>query len=128
MRRVLLDAHVLLWWLAGSSQLGRGTRRILADAETEVFVSAATIWEISIKLELGKLKAPKNIEREVEREGFSKLSITLSHAQLAGSLPPVHRDPFDRMLVAQAQLENFELVSADPVFARYSVRLIRATE
>lgn len=128
MRRVLLDTNVLLWWLAGNSQLGRETRRIVADAETEVFVSAATIWEISIKLELGKLKAPKNMEREVEREGFSKLSITLGHAQLAGSLPPVHRDPFDRMLVAQARLENLELVSADPVFARYSVQLIRATD
>jgi PIN domain nuclease of toxin-antitoxin system len=101
---------------------------IVADAETEVFVSAATIWEISIKLELGKLKVPKNMEREVEREGFSKLAITLTHGQLAGSLPKIHRDPFDRMLVAQAQLEDLELVSADPVFAKYSVRLIRATE
>jgi PIN domain nuclease of toxin-antitoxin system len=100
----------------------------VADAETEVFVSAATIWEISIKLELGKLKAPKNMEREVEREGFSKLAITLTHSQLAGSLPKIHRDPFDRMLVAQTQLEDLELVSADPVFAKYSVRLIRATD
>ena len=128
MRRVLLDTKVLLWWLAGNSQLGRETRTIVADAETEVFVSAATIWEISIKLELGKLKAPKNMEREVEREGFSKLAITLSHGQLAGSLPKIHRDPFDRMLVAQAQLEDLQLVSADPVFAKYSVRLIRATD
>ena len=128
MRRVLLDTSVLLWWLAGNSQLGREARTIVADAETEVFVSAATIWEISIKLELGKLKAPKNMEREVEREGFSKLAITLTHGQLAGSLPKIHRDPFDRMLVAQAQLEDLELVSADPVFAKYSVRLIRATD
>jgi PIN domain nuclease of toxin-antitoxin system len=128
MRRVLLDTNVLLWWLAGNSQLGTETRRTVADAETEVFVSAATIWEISIKLELGKLKAPKNMEREVEREGFSKLAITLTHGQLAGSLPKIHRDPFDRMLVAQAQLEDLELVSADPVFAKYSVRLIRATD
>ena len=127
MRRVLLDTNVLLWWLAGNPQLGREARTIVADAETEVFVSAGTIWEISIKLELGKLKAPKNMEREVEREGFSKLAITLSHGQLAGSLPKIHRDPFDRMLVAQAQLEDLELVSADPVFAKYSVRLIRAT-
>ena len=126
MRRVLLDTNVLLWWLAGNSQLGRETRRIVADAETEVFVSAATIWEISIKLELGKLKAPKNMEREVEREGFSKLAITLGHGQHAGSLPEIHRDFFDRMLVAQAQLENLELISADPIFAKYSVRLIRA--
>jgi PIN domain nuclease of toxin-antitoxin system len=99
MRRVLLDTNVLLWWLAGNSQLGTETRRTVADAETEVFVSAATIWEISIKLELGKLKAPKNMEREVEREGFSKLAITLSHGEVAGSLPKIHRDPFDRMLV-----------------------------
>ena len=128
MRRVLLDTNVLLWWLAGSSKLGREARTIVADAETEVFVSAATIWEISIKLELGKLKAPKNMEREVEREGFSKLAITLTHGQLAGSLPKIHRDPFDRMLVAQAQLEDLELVSADPVFAKYSVRLIQASD
>jgi len=128
MRRVLLDTSVLLWWLAGSSQLGKEARTIVADAETEVFVSAATIWEISIKLELGKLKAPKNMEREVEREGFSKLAITLTHGQLAGSLPKIHRDAFDRMLVAQAQLEDLELVSADPVFAKYSIRLIRAKD
>ena len=128
MRRVLLDANVLLWWLAGNSHLGREARTIVADAGTEVFVSAATIWEISIKLELGKLKAPKNMEREVEREGFSKLAITLTHAQLAGSLPKIHRDPFDRMLVAQVKLEDLELVSADPVFAKYFVRLIRATD
>ena len=128
MRRVLLDTKVLLWWLAGNSHLGREARTIVADAGTEVFVSAATIWEISIKLELGKLKAPKNMEREVEREGFSKLAITLTHAQLAGSLPKIHRDPFDRMLVAQAQLEDLELISSNPVFAKYSVRLISATD
>jgi PIN domain nuclease of toxin-antitoxin system len=67
-------------------------------------------------------------EREVEREGFSKLAITLGHGQHAGSLPEIHRDPFDRMLVAQAQLENLELISADPIFAKYSVRLIRAND
>jgi len=128
MRRVLLDTNVLLWWLGGNPALGRGTRKTVADAETEVFVSAASLWEISIKLELGKLKAPRNMEREVEREGFSKLAITLSHGQHAGSLPTIHRDPFDRMLIAQAQLEDLELVSADPIFAKYSVRLIRATD
>ena len=128
MRRVLLDTNVLLWWLGGNPALGKATRKILADSETEVFVSAATLWEIPIKLELGKLKAPRNMEREVEREGFSKLAITLSHGQHAGSLPTIHRDPFDRMLIAQAQLEDLELVSADPVFAKYSVRLIRATD
>jgi PIN domain nuclease of toxin-antitoxin system len=128
MERVLLDTNVFLWWLGGGSELGRGTRRIISDARNEVFVSAATTWEVSIKRQLGKLKVPRDVEQEVEREGFSKLPISLAHSQHAGFLPTVHRDPFDRMLVAQAQLEDLQLISADTIFAKYAVRLVRATD
>jgi PIN domain nuclease of toxin-antitoxin system len=128
MERVLLDTNVFLWWLGGGSELGRGTRRIISDARNEVFVSAATTWEVSIKRQLGKLKVPRDVEQEVEREGFSKLPISLAHSQHAGFLPAVHRDPFDRMLVAQAQLEDLQLISADTIFAKYAVRLVRATD
>jgi PIN domain nuclease of toxin-antitoxin system len=126
MRRLLLDTNILLWWLTGHRSLREDIVKIIAASESEVFVSAATTWEISIKRHLGKLRAPENIEQEIEREGFSKLPITLLHGQLAGSLPDVHRDPFDRMLVAQAQAEGLELVSSDQIFAKYTVRLIPA--
>jgi PIN domain nuclease of toxin-antitoxin system len=124
MRRLLLDTNVLLWWLAGNRNLKQSVTRIIAAPESEVFVSAATTWEISIKRKLGKIRAPENMEAEILKEGFSPLPITLFHGQLAGSLPDVHRDPFDRMLIAQAQAEGLEVVSGDRIFAQYEVKLV----
>ncbi|MDO3378010.1 type II toxin-antitoxin system VapC family toxin [Geoalkalibacter halelectricus] len=122
MQRFLLDTHVFLWWLADAPELGPHCRELLADQRNEVFVSAATTWEISIKKALGTLDAPEDMDSIVEDEGFAKLPISLYHGQLAGSLPALHRDPFDRMLVAQAQAEGLILMTSDTNIGLYNVR------
>lgn len=122
MQRFLLDSHVLLWWLADADELGSRCRELMADRRNQVFVSAATTWEIAIKMVLGKLEAPPDMDAIVEDEGFSKLAISLYHGQLAGGLPPLHRDPFDRMLIAQAQTEGLILITADDSIRQYTVR------
>ncbi|OQY23974.1 MAG: twitching motility protein PilT [Desulfobacteraceae bacterium 4572_35.2] len=123
MQRFLLDTHTLLWWLADSEQLGNRCREVIGDQRNQVFVSAATTWEISIKMSLGKLAAPEDIDSIVADEGFSKLPISLYHGQLAGHLPAIHRDPFDRMLIAQAQAEGLILLTADEMIAQYQLRV-----
>lgn len=123
MRRFLLDTHVFLWWLNDSPELGPRCRDLIADQRNEVFISAATTWEISIKKTIGKLDAPEDMDSIVEDEGFSKLPISLYHGQLAGSLPILHRDPFDRMLVAQAQAEGLILMTSDANIGLYNVRV-----
>ena len=124
MQRCLLDTHTLLWWLADSPQLGERCRKIMSDRRNQVFVSAATTWEISIRMALGKLEAPEDMDSAVDDEGFTKLPISLYHGQLAGQLPPLHRDPFDRMLIAQAQAEGLILITADENIAQYKLRLL----
>ena len=126
MQRFLLDTHALLWWLADAPQLGKRCKEKICDQRNEVFVSAATTWEISIKMALGKLEAPEDMDSVVEDEGFSKLPISLYHGQLAGQLPDLHRDPFDRMLVAQAQAEGLIVVTADDSIGSYQVRTMDA--
>jgi PIN domain nuclease of toxin-antitoxin system len=126
MRRLLLDTHTLLWWLADDSRLGPHARALIADAGNEAWVSAATAWEISIKKALGKLEAPADIDAIVEEEGFAKLPISFFHGEQAGALPALHRDPFDRMLVAQAQAEGLELLTADEHIAAYGIRTVDA--
>lgn len=123
MQRFLLDTHTLLWWLADSEQLGSRCREVISDQRNQVFVSAATTWEISIKMALGKLEAPEDIDSVVEDEGFSKLPISLYHGQLAGRLPALHRDPFDRMLIAQAQAEGLIFLTADETLSQYQLRI-----
>ncbi|MGE4546127.1 MAG: type II toxin-antitoxin system VapC family toxin [Pedobacter sp.] len=123
MQRFLLDTHVLLWWLDDSPKLGPRCKELIGDQRNEVFVSAATTWEISIKKALGKLEAPEDIDSIVEDEGFSKLPISLYHGQLAGSLPVLHRDPFDRMLIAQAQSDGLILMTSDENIRLYKLRI-----
>ncbi|PKN13198.1 MAG: PIN domain nuclease [Deltaproteobacteria bacterium HGW-Deltaproteobacteria-4] len=123
MQRFLLDTHVLLWWLDGSPELGPRCKELIADQRNQVYISAATTWEISIKKALGKLEAPDDIDSIVEDEGFSKLPISLYHGQLAGSLPVLHRDPFDRMLIAQAQAEGLILMTSDNNIGLYNLLL-----
>lgn len=123
MQRFLLDTHTLLWWLTDSPQLGPRCKAMISDQRNQIFVSAATTWEISIKMSLGKLEAPEDMDSVVEDEGFSKLPISLYHGQLAGHLPVIHRDPFDRMLVAQAQAEGLILITADENIAQYNLRI-----
>ena len=109
MQRLLLDTHVLLWALEDSPELGEKARRAVIDPRNEVFVSAINVWEITIKRSLGKLRGLDNLTTTVEDTGFTQLPITLFHAEQAGNLPMHHRDPFDRMLVAQAQPKDSPL-------------------
>jgi PIN domain nuclease of toxin-antitoxin system len=108
--RILLDTHVLVWWLADDPNLSAKARSQIADPANEILVSAASAWEIVIKQALGKLRFEGNLEKETAEQGFTMLPITLAHAAEIASLPPIHRDPFDRMLVAQARVENLQLL------------------
>lgn len=126
--RLLLDTHVFLWWLADARELGPKARRAIADPGNEVLLSAASIWEIGIKKALGKLRAPERLDRIAEESGFVGLPITLAHAEVAAALPPHHRDPFDRMLVAQAQIENVTIVTHDPQLSLYKARIVAAKQ
>jgi PIN domain nuclease of toxin-antitoxin system len=117
---LLLDTHALLWWLDGR-RLDGAAKSAIADPQRLVLVSAVSIWEAAIKASLGKLTVPGSLREAAEASGFDLLSITAEHAEVAGALPEVHRDPFDRMLVAQAMVEDCTIVSRDPVFGRYAV-------
>lgn len=126
--RVLLDTHTFLWWLDDDRRLSRKARSLIAGAGTAVFVSSASAWELAIKVALGKLRDDQGaLERFpallVER-GMTELPITIAHAVLAGTLPRLHRDPFDRMLVAQGRLEAMPIVTNDPVFRKYEASVI----
>lgn len=124
--RLLLDTHVLLWWLANDPSLVREAKTAIADPGCAVFVSAATAWEIAIKQALGKLEAPSDLERQIELNRFEPLSITIAHAYSAGTLPRHHDDPFDRMLVAQALTEGLTIVTRDPRLGPYGVSMMAA--
>ncbi len=123
--RLLLDSHVVLWWLNDDPQLGTQARAAIVDAD-EVFVSAVTPWELGIKRALGKLSFPEGLSALVLRQGFESLPIRAEHAERAPELPPHHRDPFDRMLLAQAGLEQLRIVTADGQFDDYGVDLVAA--
>ncbi|HVV36975.1 MAG TPA: type II toxin-antitoxin system VapC family toxin [Acidimicrobiales bacterium] len=120
---LLLDTHAILWWLGGQ-QLSREATELIEDGANVAVVSAASVWEVAIKRGLGKLKAPTGFAEAAVRGGFEPLAISHEHAELAGALPPHHRDPFDRMLVAQARVEALTIVSRDAVFERYGVAVI----
>ncbi|MGE5153761.1 MAG: type II toxin-antitoxin system VapC family toxin [Bdellovibrio bacteriovorus] len=124
MKGLLLDTHILIWWLCDDGRLPGWARTPLSDPEMPCFVSAATLWEIGIKRALGKLEAPAELASVIGDEGFLGLPISLDHAERAANLPPIHRDPFDRMLIAQALAESLTLVSVDPRFAPYGVDLL----
>lgn len=114
---LLLDSHVLLWWLDGTPSLLASTHRAIERAADEVLVSAASIWELEIKRLKGKLVAPSDMVDRVEQLGFRLVDLTADHALDAARLPPHHRDPFDRFLVAQAQAEAATLVTDDETLA-----------
>ena len=126
MRRLLLDTHALLWWLDGDNRLPEACREVIDDETVAVYVSAASAWEISTKFRIGKLpgaaEVANNIAACIESQGFEPLPISIRHAQRAGLLPGPHRDPFDRMLAAQAQAEELPIASRDVVFNGYGVR------
>jgi len=124
--RLLLDAHALLWWLADDPSLDRSARDLIADPANEVIVSAVTVWEIAIKRAIGKLSAPDGLAAVLERSGFIEAPVTAADAERAGGLEAIHRDPFDRMLVAQAARLRAVVVTRDTVFARYGMETVPA--
>lgn len=125
---LLLDTHALLWWLADDPKLSAAARHTIADAGNHVFVSSASAWEISTKHRIGKLPQTGDlIERfasYLRKERFEPLPISIEHSLKAGILPGPHRDPFDRMLIAQATLQNLHVITIDPVFSDYGVPVI----
>jgi len=123
--RLLADTHVVLWWLADDERLNDDLKSVL-DSEPDVYVSAATVWEVAIKQAIGKLRAPVDLAERVSESGFRELPILARHAAAAGRLPPIHRDPFDRMLVAQARSEDLMLVTRDANIRRYDVATLVA--
>ena len=126
--RLLLDTHVLLWAHADPGRLA-AVRQTLEDTTNELLFSAASAWEIAIKVGLGRLELPERVETWVPSRaaalGALTVPVDVDHATAVAALPAVHRDPFDRLLVAQASALDATLVSADPVFERYDVRLLR---
>ena len=123
--RLLLDTHAFLWWLSGDGALSVRAREAVADAANEIFVSAASVWEIATKHRVGKLPGVAvivaNLDEAISDQGFHGLPISVRHGQIAGALPGAHRDPFDRMLIAQAMEETLALVSNEHVFDRFGV-------
>ena len=122
----LLDTHILLWWLATDSRLSPAALATITKPQNRIFISAANVWQISIKSQLGKLKIEESIPLLLPNEGFEELSITGLHAQEAANLPRHHKDPFDRTLIAQARLERLTLISTDNNIADYDVDLFKA--
>ena len=121
----MLDSHVLLWWFAGDQLLG-GAHRAIASPSSVVFVSAVSVWEIELKRGQGKIGTEADLARESLLAGFLELPVGFEHALAAGRLPGHHRDPFDRMLVAQSQVEGLVLVTRDRTLQRYDVPVLAA--
>lgn len=126
--KVLLDTHALLWWLLDDTQLSGKARSVIAAATNHVFVSSASAWELSTKYRIGKLPEIGDIIDRLplylRKDRFEILPISLEHALYAGKLPGPHRDPFDRMLMAQSELEKLTVITCDPVFVEYGVKVL----
>lgn len=126
--KAMLDTHVFLWWIANDPQLSQRARQVMEDGTTELFLSAASGWEMAIKSRLGKLKLPADLHsfvaEQVRINAIEVLPIEMIHALHVHSLPAHHRDPFDRMLVAQSQIEKLPIVTSDAQIARYAVTVI----
>jgi PIN domain nuclease of toxin-antitoxin system len=126
--KVLLDTHAFIWWLFDDPKLSRASRAAIADPSNYVFVSAASVCEIAIKLTINKLSLPSDLDQELfatlAGTGFSALPVTLEHAYAVRYLPWHHRDPFDRLLVAQSQIEGMTLVTNDAALRRYDVKTL----
>lgn len=123
-----MDTHTFLWWITDDPRLSPRVRKIIGDGENELFLSAASGWEMAIKAKLGRLKLPDNPERFIPEQlalnAIRSLPIQMSHALHVYTLPDYHRDPFDRLLVAQSRLEGLPILTADPQIAQYPVKTI----
>ncbi len=124
--RLLLDTRVLLWWLQDDSRLSTGARQAISDSAAIVHVSAASVWEAAIKVSLGKLRVAGDLAEAIPASGFIELPIAARHAWQAGVLPRLHDDPFDRILVAQAKLEELTIVTHDRALRKYGVSVLPA--
>lgn len=126
--KLLLDTHAFLWWVEGTPALGRRARAEVSNPDNEVFVSIASCWELAIKLSLGKLRLTQNLERfipeQLTRNGFALCGVEFRHVVRVADLPFHHRDPFDRLLVAQALQDDLAIVSADRVLRKYGVTVV----
>jgi len=126
--KVLLDTHAFLWWITDDPRLSLRAREIIANGANVLFLSAASGWEIAIKAKLGRLRLPDEPERfilkQLESNAIEVLPVQMSHALHVYALPDHHRDPFDRLLIAQAQLEKLPILTADPQISRYEVETI----
>jgi len=126
--RCLLDTHAFLWWIGGDPRLSQRATEIIRDPDNEILVSAASIWEIAIKAQLGRIAFTADpadlVPRQIAENGFAELPISVRHALQTHRLPLLHRDPFDRALIAQAQVECVPLLSADEAVAQYAVAVI----
>jgi PIN domain nuclease of toxin-antitoxin system len=126
--RILLDTDAFVWWVLDDARLSPVSRELLLDRSNDVLLSAASAYEISVKAARGRLTLPEPAETYVSSrmasEGFTPLPVQISHAVRAGSLPPIHRDPWDRLLVAQSQLDDVPILTADPVIGQYDVETI----
>lgn len=122
--RLLLDTHILLWWLTDDRRIPAESREIIRDGKNQVFVSAASAWEIAIKRSLGKLRAPADLKAQIQTARFEVLNVTIDHALAVSDLPAHHSDPFDRILVAQALFEGLTVVTQDPKIHRYEVAVL----
>ncbi len=124
--RILLDTHALIWWLAGNTRLPERARHAIGDVSNEKLVSAASAWEITTKYRIGRLTEASELAQDIAgaiaEQGFEELPVTVDDGSRAGALPGHHRDPFDRMLIAQALARNLILVTGDALFDRYGVR------
>jgi len=128
MARLLLDTHTFLWWIDDAPQLSTAAHRAISDAKSECYLSLASCWEMAIKSSLGKLQLAKPVERFVSEQlaanNFTFLNIELRHAAKIEKMPFHHRDPFDRLLIAQAMTEKLTIVTADRAFAGYGVKVL----
>ncbi|MFN6487669.1 MULTISPECIES: type II toxin-antitoxin system VapC family toxin [unclassified Nostoc] len=126
--RVLLDTHAFLWWVTDDPQLSSTSRTIIADSGNILFLSVASVWEIVIKTKSGKLTLPESVEEYIPNRlalnRFESLDIQMTHTLQIATLPNIHRDPFDRILIAQSQVENLPIVTIDQKIAQYSVEII----
>jgi PIN domain nuclease of toxin-antitoxin system len=121
--RLLVDTHALLWWLADDPGLSPAARDTIAERTNEPLVSTASVWEIAIKRSLGKLEVPDDLPDRISENGFDWLAVAPQHAWQVGELPAHHRDPFDRLLIAQALVEGLPVVTADARFGAYGVEV-----
>lgn len=121
---LLLDTHILLWWLDNNEKLPEKYLKVISNSNNICFISSATIWEISIKSALGKLEIPDNFTDILQDEGFSELPVSWKHAAMVRQLPFHHKDPFDRLIIAQTIVEDFTLLTVDKIIPQYCIKIL----